>query len=251
MTPFNLINYVMGSSCLECDVDHHHHFRLEKVLKLSTRKSYQHYKAVSTTSTAIIGLRDSDLVPQLVELCHGFLDHPLPNYLSIRQWPNPAPPNDFVSSDWWDLFRIKAALWTHVIALPGLWMLAAMLIVFQLPHKASCSANNCPIWAMLVSGAAVVCREKSERVENAVLDSIEDENPQTMAQLLYSALNLEVHVHVEVNAPVPRSSASHCAASPWSCEPGHPRVTQLLNCTSRLLVTLSQQFLLGIPVSAT
>lgn len=28
-------------------------------------------QAVSTTSTAIIGLRDSDLVPQLVELCHG------------------------------------------------------------------------------------------------------------------------------------------------------------------------------------
>ncbi|XP_039069235.1 nitrate regulatory gene2 protein-like [Hibiscus syriacus] len=29
-------------------------------------------QAVSTTSTAIMGLRDSDLVPQLVELCHGF-----------------------------------------------------------------------------------------------------------------------------------------------------------------------------------
>ncbi|XWS77323.1 hypothetical protein CRYUN_Cryun01aG0251100 [Craigia yunnanensis] len=29
-------------------------------------------QAVSTTSTAIIGLRDSDLVPQLVEICHGF-----------------------------------------------------------------------------------------------------------------------------------------------------------------------------------
>ncbi|CAI9765148.1 unnamed protein product [Fraxinus pennsylvanica] len=29
-------------------------------------------QAVSTTSSAIIGLRDSDLVPQLVELCHGF-----------------------------------------------------------------------------------------------------------------------------------------------------------------------------------
>lgn len=28
-------------------------------------------QAVSTTSSAIIGLRDSDLVPQLVELCHG------------------------------------------------------------------------------------------------------------------------------------------------------------------------------------
>lgn len=28
-------------------------------------------QAVSTTSTAIIDLRDSDLVPQLVELCHG------------------------------------------------------------------------------------------------------------------------------------------------------------------------------------
>ncbi|KAK2415358.1 protein ALTERED PHOSPHATE STARVATION RESPONSE [Trifolium repens] len=30
-------------------------------------------QAVSTTSTAIIGLRDSDLVPQLVELCHGMM----------------------------------------------------------------------------------------------------------------------------------------------------------------------------------
>ncbi|KAF2315443.1 hypothetical protein GH714_039265 [Hevea brasiliensis] len=30
-------------------------------------------QAVSTTSTAIIGLRDTDLVPQLVELCHGEL----------------------------------------------------------------------------------------------------------------------------------------------------------------------------------
>ncbi|KAI4338782.1 hypothetical protein MLD38_023795 [Melastoma candidum] len=30
-------------------------------------------QAVSTTSTAITGLRDSDLVPQLVELCHGFM----------------------------------------------------------------------------------------------------------------------------------------------------------------------------------
>ncbi|KAJ4847603.1 Nitrate regulatory protein [Turnera subulata] len=30
-------------------------------------------QAVSTTSTAIVGLRDSDLVPQLVELCHGFM----------------------------------------------------------------------------------------------------------------------------------------------------------------------------------
>ncbi|KAJ8900164.1 hypothetical protein K2173_024804 [Erythroxylum novogranatense] len=30
-------------------------------------------QAVSTTSTAIIGLRDSDLVPQLVELCHGLM----------------------------------------------------------------------------------------------------------------------------------------------------------------------------------
>ncbi|CAA0820353.1 Protein of unknown function (DUF630 and DUF632 [Striga hermonthica] len=30
-------------------------------------------QAVSTTSSAIIGLRDSDLVPQLVELCHGFM----------------------------------------------------------------------------------------------------------------------------------------------------------------------------------
>jgi hypothetical protein len=27
-------------------------------------------QAVSTTSTEIIGLRDSDLVPQLVQLCH-------------------------------------------------------------------------------------------------------------------------------------------------------------------------------------
>ncbi|XP_075519263.1 nitrate regulatory gene2 protein-like [Primulina tabacum] len=30
-------------------------------------------QAVSTTSTAIVTLRDSDLVPQLVELCHGFM----------------------------------------------------------------------------------------------------------------------------------------------------------------------------------
>ncbi|KAK4476445.1 hypothetical protein RD792_015598 [Penstemon davidsonii] len=30
-------------------------------------------QAVSTTSSAIVGLRDSDLVPQLVELCHGFM----------------------------------------------------------------------------------------------------------------------------------------------------------------------------------
>ncbi|CAI0445958.1 unnamed protein product [Linum tenue] len=30
-------------------------------------------QAVSTTSTAIVGLRDSDLVPQLVDLCHGFM----------------------------------------------------------------------------------------------------------------------------------------------------------------------------------
>ncbi|XP_010544575.1 PREDICTED: uncharacterized protein LOC104817191 [Tarenaya hassleriana] len=30
-------------------------------------------QAVTTTSTAIIHLRDSDLVPQLVELCHGFM----------------------------------------------------------------------------------------------------------------------------------------------------------------------------------
>lgn len=28
-------------------------------------------QAVSTTSTAITSLRDSDLVPQLAELCHG------------------------------------------------------------------------------------------------------------------------------------------------------------------------------------
>ncbi|GMN56411.1 hypothetical protein TIFTF001_025514 [Ficus carica] len=30
-------------------------------------------QAVSTTSTAIIGLRDSDLVPQLVDVCHGLM----------------------------------------------------------------------------------------------------------------------------------------------------------------------------------
>ncbi|KAL7606406.1 hypothetical protein Lser_V15G15980 [Lactuca serriola] len=30
-------------------------------------------QAVSTTSTAIVGLRDAELVPQLVELCHGFM----------------------------------------------------------------------------------------------------------------------------------------------------------------------------------
>lgn len=28
-------------------------------------------QAVSTTSSAIIGLRDTELVPQLVEFCHG------------------------------------------------------------------------------------------------------------------------------------------------------------------------------------
>ncbi|CAN0921861.1 Nitrate regulatory gene2 protein [Linum grandiflorum] len=30
-------------------------------------------QAVSTTSTAIVGLRDADLVPQLVDLCHGYV----------------------------------------------------------------------------------------------------------------------------------------------------------------------------------
>jgi hypothetical protein len=30
-------------------------------------------QAVSTTSAAIDGLRDSDLVPQLVQLCHGYV----------------------------------------------------------------------------------------------------------------------------------------------------------------------------------
>lgn len=30
-------------------------------------------QAVSTTSTATIGLRDSDLVPQLVDLIHGYV----------------------------------------------------------------------------------------------------------------------------------------------------------------------------------
>lgn len=30
-------------------------------------------QAASTTSIAIVGLRDSDLIPQLVELCHGFM----------------------------------------------------------------------------------------------------------------------------------------------------------------------------------
>lgn len=30
-------------------------------------------QAVSTTSTAIVGLRDAELVPQLIELCHGFM----------------------------------------------------------------------------------------------------------------------------------------------------------------------------------
>lgn len=28
-------------------------------------------QAVTTTSSAIVGLRESDLIPQLVELCHG------------------------------------------------------------------------------------------------------------------------------------------------------------------------------------
>ncbi|KAG2672113.1 hypothetical protein I3760_13G024800 [Carya illinoinensis] len=40
--------------------------RLQSLIVVSSQ-------AVSTTSTAIIGLRDSDLVPQLVELCHGFM----------------------------------------------------------------------------------------------------------------------------------------------------------------------------------
>lgn len=96
---------------------------------------------------------------------------------------------------------------------------------FQLPHKASCSANNCPIWAMLVSGAAVVCREKSERdccfdFENAVLDSIEDENPQIMAQLLYSALNLEVG-KTNINCCI--SKFYH--PNPPSCKDRRPAVT--------------------------
>ncbi|XP_071736041.1 nitrate regulatory gene2 protein-like [Rutidosis leptorrhynchoides] len=30
-------------------------------------------QAVTTTSTAIVGLRDAELVPQLIELCHGFM----------------------------------------------------------------------------------------------------------------------------------------------------------------------------------
>lgn len=30
-------------------------------------------QAVSTTSSSIIGQRDTDLVPQLVELCHGYV----------------------------------------------------------------------------------------------------------------------------------------------------------------------------------
>lgn len=33
-------------------------------------------QAVSTTSSAITGLRDSDLIPQLVELCHGQAQSP-------------------------------------------------------------------------------------------------------------------------------------------------------------------------------
>ncbi|KAL0291774.1 UNVERIFIED_CONTAM: Nitrate regulatoryprotein [Sesamum calycinum] len=45
---------------------------LERLLAWE-KKLYQEVKAVSTTSFAIIGLRDSDLVPQLVELCHGFM----------------------------------------------------------------------------------------------------------------------------------------------------------------------------------
>ncbi|KAK8487875.1 hypothetical protein V6N11_047431 [Hibiscus sabdariffa] len=35
------------------------------------KKLYEDIKAVSTTSIAVIGLRDSHLVPQLVEICHG------------------------------------------------------------------------------------------------------------------------------------------------------------------------------------
>nr|GMC84886.1 nitrate regulatory gene2 protein-like [Ipomoea batatas] len=45
---------------------------LERLLAWE-KKLYQEVKAVSTTSSAIIGLRDSDLVPQLVEVCHGFM----------------------------------------------------------------------------------------------------------------------------------------------------------------------------------
>ncbi|PWA75199.1 hypothetical protein CTI12_AA126160 [Artemisia annua] len=52
--------------------------KIEHERKLSALQS-QEYKgedeitsqAVSTTSTAIVGLRDADLVPELVELCHG------------------------------------------------------------------------------------------------------------------------------------------------------------------------------------
>ena len=39
-------------------------------------------QAVSTTSAAINGLRDSDLVPQLVELCHGYVCS-LCNYFTV------------------------------------------------------------------------------------------------------------------------------------------------------------------------
>lgn len=44
-------------------------------------------QAVSTTSSAIIGLRESDLVPQLVELCHGYVFSIFPyldGYNSVR-----------------------------------------------------------------------------------------------------------------------------------------------------------------------
>lgn len=45
-------------------------------------------QAVSTTSTAIIGLRDSDLVPQLVELCHGYVSSAITLLFSLLQTPN-------------------------------------------------------------------------------------------------------------------------------------------------------------------
>ncbi|KAL2344494.1 hypothetical protein Fmac_005779 [Flemingia macrophylla] len=40
-------------------------------------------QSVSTTSTAIIGLRDSDLVVQLVDLCHGFVDSIMSSFMSL------------------------------------------------------------------------------------------------------------------------------------------------------------------------
>ncbi|KAL2322226.1 hypothetical protein Fmac_026605 [Flemingia macrophylla] len=40
-------------------------------------------QALSTTSTAIIGLRDSDLVPRLVDLCHGYISSVIAFFIGL------------------------------------------------------------------------------------------------------------------------------------------------------------------------